>query len=269
MPELPEVETIVRQLQRRVRGKPIAAVKVLNTQVVDAGVRALKGNSIVKAFRRAKAIVLELGGERYLLVRLGMTGHFHYFPNGKISFPAQERKYIMVRFHFTDGSALTFNEVRKFGSMRLLSKKQVEQELAKLGPEPLAKDFTLRKFTSMLAQKGKANLKVTLMDQHFIAGIGNIYAQELLYHARISPQRTIASLSQHEIKKLYNSLRQVLQKAVQKQGTTVQDYVHIDGSGGFQKYLTVYGQTKCPKKHPITKIRQGGRGTYYCSRCQL
>lgn len=262
MPELPEVETIVGQLKKKLVGKKIKSVDVLNRKVIDSKIGRLSGVKVVKVWRRAKSIIIELAGKKFLLVHLRMTGHFHYLRKGKDL--GEFEKFVVARFHLSDGSILTHNSIRRFGSIKLLSLEKLEKELSKLGPEPLEIGF--KEFEQIFSRK--ANVKTTIMDQKIIVGIGNIYAQEALFHAGIDPSRKCDGLSSAEVKKLYNQIRRVLSLAIKKHGTTVENYVHIDGSGGFQKYLAVYGCQKCPKKHLLKKITLGGRGTYYCPKCQ-
>src|SRR3989338_2743233 len=202
MPELPEVETIVRQLQNKVGGKVIRKAEVYD-KIVDAKIKQLASISI-----------------------------------------------------------------RKFGHMKQVNKKELQRILDKHGPEPLDKSFTLQLFQTLLSKKSRANLKTTLMDQKVIAGIGNIYAQEALYFAKVSPLRNAGSLSAKESKALYTELRRILQQAIENHGTTVDNYSNLEGSGGFQNYLAVYQQERCEKKHLLEKITLGGRGTTYCPQCQ-
>ena len=266
MPELPEVETIVKQLHKHLVGKLVQSAKVLETKRADKKVEKVMPSKVLKAWRRAKAIIIEFEGKKYLLIRLGMTGHFHYASKGESL--GQDEKFAIVKFFLQDGSILSYTDIRKFGSVRLLNETQLQQKLAGFGPEPLGEEFTITLFTQMLAKKKKANIKVTLMDQNFIAGIGNIYAQEALYLAGINPKRKMGTLKEKEIKKLHHTIQYVLRKSIAHNGTTVNNYVHIEGVGAFQKHLAVYGKEKCPRKHKLTKIYQGGRGTSYCSKCQ-
>jgi formamidopyrimidine-DNA glycosylase len=266
MPELPEVETIVNQLKHALVGKKILAVKIKDKKVVSKKVMEAIGKEVVNVWRRAKSIIIEFKDGASLLINLRMTGHFHYAKKSLKLAPYE--KYMVAKFTLSDGSLLTHNSIRRFGSVRMLNRGQLDTELGKLGQEPLAKEFTLQKFIELLSKKTKANIKTTLMDQKFLAGIGNIYAMEGLYHARISPKRKIDSLSQLEVKRLYLQLQRILRLAIQERGSTVDNYVHIEGSGGFQKYLAVYGKENCPKKHPMKKVNLGGRGTYYCEKCQ-
>ncbi len=266
MPELPEAETIVKQLNKHVVGKRIRSAAVLEQKRADKSIEKTMPNKVLQVWRRAKAIIIELERKKFLLVRLGMTGHFHYAATGQRL--GNDEKFAIIKFYLQDGSILSYTDIRKFGSVRLLAAKQLHQKLAEFGPEPLGKEFTTDLFREMLQRKKKANIKVTLMDQNFIAGIGNIYAQEALCRAGISPKRKAGSLKKMEIKKLHYAIQNVLRQSIAHNGTTVENYVHIEGAGGFQKYLAVYGKEKCPRKHLLKKIYQGGRGTYYCEKCQ-
>lgn len=268
MPELPEVETIVRQLQRKVVGKRITKVRVFDSKVVNKAVRTLVGSQFLQVHRRAKAIIFVLPQHKCLFVRMGMTGHFHYLPTFQAFETMEDKNYVMAAFYFANGSVLTFNEVRKFGFLQMVTQHQLKEYISKMGIEPLGKEFTAEKLRNLLHSRKTASIKVTLMDQQLIAGLGNIYAQEALYRAGIDPRRKVSELSDMEINVLHKAIVSILTLAVQKKGTTVQDYVHIDGSGGFQRYLRVYEREKCPKNHPLRKVYLGGRGTYYCPRCQ-
>jgi len=264
MPELPEVETIVGQLKKKLVGKKISSLKVITKKMVDSKIKTIIGSKVVNVKRRAKSIIIELSGKKFLLVHLRMTGHFHYVAKGK-KLDELFEKFVVAKFNFSDGSFLTHNSIRKFGSIKLLSNEQLENELSKLGPEPL--EISLKKFNELIAGK-KGNIKTTIMDQKVIVGIGNIYAQEALYYAGIDPSRKVGDLSSVEMKKLYNQIIKVLKLAIKHHGTTIENYAHIEGAGDFQKLLAVYQSKKCPKKHLLKKISLGGRGTYYCSQCQ-
>lgn len=269
MPELPEVETIVQQLNKTVLHKKIIKIDVCERSVVEHELTELPPATIQKIWRRAKYIIFELDKGKYLLIHLKLTGHFHYVPRDKL---VQNRndyeKFIAARFYLHDGSLLTHNSIRKLGYIKLLSEKKLQQELGKLGMEPLSKEFTLEKFAELLLSRKKSTVKLLLMDQKLVAGVGNIYAQEILYHAGIDPRRKIADLSRDEIKRIYLSLQKVLQLAIRHHGTTVADYVHLEGGGDFQKYLAVYDRNQCPKGHAVKKISIGGRSTSYCVECQ-
>ena len=264
MPELPEVETIVEQLKRKLVSKKISSLEIITKKMVDRKVKSLIGKKVVTVWRRAKSIIIELSGKNFLLVHLRMTGHFHHIPKGK-KLEKEFERFVVAKFYLSDGSFLTHNSVRKFGSIKLLNSGQLKLELSKLGPEPL--EISFKEFIEIIGKK-KGNIKTTIMDQKVIVGIGNIYAQEALYWAGIDPRRKCGGLSPAEIKKLYNQIRRILKLAIKKQGTSIDNYTHIEGSGGFQNYLAVYQSKKCPKKHLLKKIHLGGRGTYYCPKCQ-
>lgn len=259
MPELPEVETIVQQLKKKVKGKTIEKIDILDSKVASPTIKKAIGCKIDEIYRRGKSIVFVLD-KGNLLFHLRMTGHFHYNEE-------KFKQFVVAKFHFKDGF-LTHNSIRKFGHIKFMDNKELERELIKLGVEPLSKEFSLEKFNEILLKKSKSNIKVMLLDQSLIAGVGNIYAQEALYHAGIDPRRKVSSLSSSEIKKLHHGLIRVLRLAVSKRGTTVENYVHIEGSGGFQSSLAVYGKGKCPKGHSLKKVVIGSRGTSYCGVCQ-
>ncbi len=265
MPELPEVETIVQQLHKKVAGKTIRRTEVYD-KIVDGKIKKLFSVCIQEVWRRAKYIVMDLDNGQHLLTHLGMTGHFHYVDQKRIS--NNHERFMVAKFHFSDNSFLTHNSIRKFGHMRLVNTSQLQKVLNKHGPEPLDKQFTLQQFQHILTKKARSNIKTMLMDQSVIAGIGNIYAQEALYFAGISPLRQAGSLSAKESKTLYIEMRRLLQEAIKHHGTTVDNYSNLEGSGGFQNYLAVYQQEHCEKKHPLEKITLGGRGTSYCPTCQ-
>ena len=263
MPELPEVETVVRQLQQTVQGKKIVSVTIHDPKVAAANVVKAKNSTIVNVSRRGKYILMELSNRSILLAHLRMTGHFQYLSQKK---PLQ--KYCTALLQFNDGSALTHHDIRRFGELSFLSAAETEQRLSSLGPEPLAKNFTLAQFQTLFAQYPRAQIKTKLLDQSFLAGLGNIYAQEALYHAGIHPAAAIRDIPALKQKKLYTEIRRILTLAIEKNGTTVDNYAHLDGKGDFQEFLAVYQQTHCPKKHSLKFLRLGGRGTSYCPTCQ-
>jgi len=270
MPELPEVETITRQLRKQVLGKKIVQAKTFDKRIADHSINKLVSLKIVKVWRRAKAVIINLEDTLYdhklfLVFRLGMTGHFHYADKLEKQAP---QEYLVASFSFSDGSTLSFNDIRRFGSVRLYTEGKLKKILDSFGPEPLSKGFMVGVLRVLFQKRKKANIKVTLMDQKFIAGMGNIYAQEALYIAGVDPRRKIESLSSSEISKLHHSLQRLLKLAIEKKGSSVDNYSHLEGSGDFQNYLLVYQRDVCPKKHKLVKIYQGGRGTFYCPKCQ-
>ncbi len=267
MPELPEVETIVRQLQSKILNSTISSVQSYDSLVVDPKLKTLKNQIITSITRRAKYILLTLNSTKTILIHLRMTGHFYYItPQTPTSQPYQ--KYRAAQFNFTDGSFLTFNAIRRFERILLLTPPQLQSSLSKLGPEPLDPSFTKQQFHTLLKQAPSSIIKTKLLDQTFIAGIGNIYAQEALYHAKIHPTHKIQDIPYPKLTALYHSLQTILQQSINRGGTTVNNYAHLDGKGDFQDLLAVYQKDHCPKNHPLSHLTQNGRSTYYCPICQ-
>ena len=279
MPELPEVETIKTDLQKTVGGKKIVRVWIHNPKVIrqpapGAFKRALEGLSIKRIFRRGKLLILELSNGKFLTVHFKMTGQLvlHQSPPvpKKLSITVQPAKpSSRVTFYLSCGMILDFNDQRLFGELRLIDDWQKLKFIQSLGPEPL--DLTSANFQDMLAQR-KTRIKPLLMDQSFIAGIGNIYASEILFRAKINPQRSAQSLSPEEQLVLYKEIQKVLKSAIKHGGSSVDDYVRVSGKNGdYARFHRVYGREGKPCfvcSSPVEKIAQGGRGTYFCARCQ-
>lgn len=269
MPELPEVETVVRQLRQKVLRKKIDLVEVFDSKVVDTQLQQEEPFSFQKISRRGKSIIMKFDSDRYLLTHLRMTGHFHYVPKTYKVIPGDTsyQNYLSAVFHFKKGGFLTHNSVRKFGSMKIVGREQLENLEASLGPEPLG--LSSEEFIEQVKQTPSAIIKSKLLDQKCIAGIGNIYAQEALYHAGIHPAKKINQISNEKLSQLNDELQRILQAAIKNSGTTVNNYSHINGeSGNFQDFLAVYHQKACPKNHSLRKINIGGRSTYFCQSCQ-
>ena len=266
MPELPEVETIVQQLRSKILDKTISKIKSYDSLVVDKKISYIKNQTITNITRRAKYILLTLNNQHTILVHLRMTGHFQYFPSVTIDKISQ--KYRAAQFNFTDNSSLTFNAIRRFERLLLLNRQQLQSTLSKLGPEPLDPSFSTQHFLTLCKQTPSSIIKTKLLDQTFIAGIGNIYAQEALYRAKINPTSKIKDISSKSLTVLHHTIRTILQQSIARGGTTVNNYFHLDGSGDFQDLLAVYQKDYCPKKHPIAHLTQNGRSTYYCPTCQ-
>ncbi len=265
MPELPEVETIKRDLERIIIGKKITEVSVHNPAVirepsVDKFKKGLTGASFKKVLRKAKVLLLELSNGKSLAIHLKMTGQLVYPGGGKKA---------RVSFHLSDGKALDFNDQRLFAELRLLDDWSSLKFIRELGPEPF--DLTPDKFKDMLAHK-KTKIKPLLMDQTFLSGIGNLYAAETLFRAKIHPARPAQSLSAEEKELLFKKMREVLTEAIHHGGSSVDDYVRLSGKqGGYVNYHKVYGRENKPClvcKTPIERISLGGRGTYFCPKCQ-
>ncbi|MFH0855616.1 MAG: DNA-formamidopyrimidine glycosylase [Candidatus Omnitrophota bacterium] len=265
MPELPEVETIRRDLERLVLGKKITEVCVNNPRVIRepevSGFRKwLTGATIKNILRRAKLLILELSNGKYLTIHLKMTGQLVYPGAGKNS---------RVAFHLSNGKILDFNDQRLFAELRVLDDWHTLKFIQGLGPEP--EDLSLSEFKSRLAGK-KTKVKPLLLDQAFISGIGNIYASEILFRARIRPERRANELTDKEKELLFKAINDILKAAIEHAGSSVDDYVRVSGEkGGYVKYHKVYGREgkECLAcKTIIKRINQGGRGTYFCPKCQ-
>lgn len=286
MPELPEVETIRRDLNRRIGHKKIKQVEVRKLKMVRGRVRdfrkTLLGRSFGRVDRRAKLLIFSVAGaDRYLLIHLKMTGQLIYESRREIvagghGWPPLDRrlpnKYSHVIFTFTDGSRLFFNDLRQFGYLQLVDRASRDKIVAGYGLEPLTREFTLPNFAKVF-QGRKTRLKTVLLNQALIAGIGNIYADEICHRAGLKPTRPASTLTAAEIKRLYLASRKVLCRAVEKRGTTFSDYVDADGrTGNYLRYLKVYGRAgkKCMtcKRGIIKKIKMGSRGTHFCPHCQ-
>ncbi len=289
MPELPEVETIKRELNGRIKGKKIKKLWTDHSKMVK-GVsfnrleKEIKEAEIIKITRRAKNLFFELSNGKSLWIHLKMTGHLLFksknpTPQELNSLEGDRfNSYIHFIFYFTDGSQIAFSDLRKFGKIRLIKAKTREilkdpkkYGLEENGPEPLLKRFSAEKLEEILQKKNKA-IKLVLMDQSLIAGIGNIYASEILFDAKINPIRKANKLTKKEIKKLYVSIKKVLARAVKMKGSSVNDYRDLSGKKGkFQELLKVYGKTgkKCSSCGKIIKrIKQGQRSTFFCPCCQ-
>jgi formamidopyrimidine-DNA glycosylase len=269
MPELPEVETIVRGLAAAAVGKAIARAEVRLAKIAEAppGVafgRALRGERIVGTGRRGKYAILELASGRSLVTSLRMTGRLVVQGVGEADFPGTH-----VVLWFSDGTRLSFADLRTFGRMRLIEPAQPWD--AKLGIEPLSPGFTPEAFMGMLAGR-TTPIKVLLLDQRRVAGIGNIYACEALWEARIRPSRPAKALTKPAIRRLHHAIVDVLQRAITMRGSSVDDYVDAGGlRGGFQNVLSAYGKLGEPCArcgHPIVRTVLGQRGTWWCRTCQ-
>jgi formamidopyrimidine-DNA glycosylase len=272
MPELPEVETIVRDLRPRLTGRTIAAVSHSDWPSTVAPLdpdhfrRTLEGETITGVTRRAKFILLHLGSGRVLAVHLRMTGALTFYPA-----PHPAGKTTRLIFTLDGGAELHFSDARKFGRVRLLTADEVPGFLAGLGPEPLPDDFTLERFQALLAGR-RGLLKPMLLNQRVLAGVGNIYADEALFRARLHPLRQVNTLTADEIARLYHAVRAVLEQGITNRGTSVSDY--RDGSGekgSNQTMLNAYGRRDqpCPRcGTPIARLVVGGRGTHVCPNCQ-
>ena len=279
MPELPEVETVARDLRglvvgARMTGVRVSWLKTLRSQDPAAFADAVVGRQIVATSRRAKLVVLELDDTTVITIHLKMTGQLFVVRGGR-----QEDPYTRLVLEFDDGRELRFRDIRKFGRVgvarRNASTGDIEGELGAkgfkgFGPEPLDPAFTARAFRKRIrARKGR--LKPLLLDQTFLAGVGNIYADEALWASRLHPLRSAASLRPGDEGRLYREIRRILAEAVERRGSSIDDYTAPDGDGEMQERLQVYQRTgepcfRCGR--PVRRIVIGARSTHFCSWCQ-
>jgi formamidopyrimidine-DNA glycosylase len=283
MPELPEVETIVRDLDKELKRKKIIAIKSSDKkalQLTGPELESVIGKEIKSVSRRAKMIVFDLAGS-FLIIHLKLTGQLvlktktglvaggHPIANEGRGLP---NGFTRVIFKFNDGSELFFNDVRRFGWIKLAVGDDFSQFDSQFGVEPLSPDFTLEYFKKVLVSRPKTAVKQALMDQEKIAGIGNIYADESLFAAGIKPFRRVSTLKAAEIEKLWRAIPKILLFAIKHRGTSFNDYVDAQGEvGNFVRYLKVYGRAgeKCRVcGELVKKMKLGGRGTHWCEHCQ-
>ncbi len=272
MPELPEVETIKESLKERILFKKVKEADIMCQKLIKYPEspefsKNIKDKKIKELQRKGKFLIFKLSHNHNLVVHLGMTGQLLYF-----SSPQKCDKHTHVTFNFESSDQLQYNDVRKFGGLWLVSDGWLRfvPGLSELGPEPLKKEFSLEYFQKTLTKK--CIIKHLLLNQKNLAGLGNIYVDEILFRAEIHPQRPASELSAPEGEKLYFTILGVLEEAIKARGTSVVNY--IDGNsqkGEFQRHLKVYKRLGDPCfncETPVERIVLAGRGTYYCPRCQ-
>lgn len=273
MPELPEVETVRAKIAPALEGRLLERVEIFDprlTRPEDPSNVALRlqGERVTVVERRGKYVVVRFETGRSLLVHLRMTGSFLYAPSGAGEGDPHRRAVVTL----DNGSAVAYRDVRRFGTWLLLEPGEVEAYLAdRLGSEPLEARFTARALGERLAGR-RAPVKAALLDQRTVAGIGNIYADEALWRARLHPLRPAGSLSVEETRRLHRGVRRALEVGIARQGATLRDYRTPDGGrGSMQDEFKVYGRAGKPCRRcrtRIAKTRAGGRGTWFCPGCQ-
>lgn len=286
MPELPEVETVRRGLHELIVGREVAS----ETHDTEKGFpntledvkQFLIGATITDVRRRAKVLMIDLSSGYSLLIHLKMTGQLVFVgetrfgaghPNDSLV-NALPDKSTRVTLTFKDGSQLFFNDQRKFGWARLLPTIEIPNIdfMKKVGPEPLESDFTAAQFKERFTRRAKTNIKAALLDQSVIAGVGNIYADEALWGAKLHPRRLVSSLTEQEFETLYNELRAVMNLAIEKGGSSNHTYVNAEGKkGSYMDFARAFRREgkPCPRcEGTIEKIRVAGRGTHFCPYCQ-
>ena len=271
MPELPEVETVRRGLEKLILGKKISNIDIRYPKMIKTDLhefqKEMPGQIIQSMGRRGKYLLFYLS-DKVLISHLRMEGKYFYYPDY-----VPERKHAHILIHFEDGGTLVYEDVRKFGTMELLAPELLDSYFIskKLGPEPTEKDFNLGSFKLAL-KKSKKPIKSHLLDQTLVAGLGNIYVDEVLWRAKVHPSRTSNSLSSQEARKVHDETIKVLGQAVEKGGSTIRTYTNAFGEDGtMQEFHQVYDKTgqACSRCGAIIeKIQLGGRGTHFCPKCQ-
>ncbi len=279
MPELPEVETIARELAPRVVGRTITGFKTDWPRAIKhpdliAFAREVVGREVLDVARRAKWLVLSLSDRAVLAIQVKMTGQLFVVPPEIVG-----DRHVHHVFSLSDGMELRIRDTRKFGRLglyrrdeagRVLGSDEASELFAGHGPEPLDEAFTLRAFRDRTrARRGR--LKPLLLDQSFLAGIGNIYADEALWRAQLHPLRSAASLRPADERRLYLAIREVLDEGIARRGSSIDSYTSLEGDGQMQESLDIYQRTgrPCPRcARPTRRIVLGARGTHFCSWCQ-
>lgn len=274
MPELPEVETIVRDLRPRLIGQRITSATLAKSDVLRGVskprlLRVLRGARFTDVTRRAKHAVFHLVGGQRMVIRLGMTGALIAYDR---RLTLEERKYAVLICELGKGRRLVYRDVRRLGSVWLLDERGWTRYVARLGPEPLDTEFTALALAQRIRGL-KAAIKKVIMDQRRVVGVGNIYANEALFNARIDPSRSAASLSGPETAALHAAIVDILTRAIDSSGTTFRDYRTGTGEeGNFQLELNVYGRGGEPCRrcghHLATTHSIDARATTFCAWCQ-
>ena len=273
MPEMPEVETVRRTLLPLIKGKTIKEVTVWYPKIITGDAKEFKrqlvGKRITTIDRYAKYLLIRLSGNLTVVSHLRMEGKYRL-----VKINTKKDKHDHVQIVFSDNSALRYNDVRKFGRMQLI-KTGTEKEktgISKLGAEPNSAAFTVSYLQNGLARK-KKNIKNTLLDQSVVAGLGNIYVDEVLWETKIHPLSQANTIPAERVAQLHDNINSLIELAIAERGTTIHTYLDANGkTGGFQKMLQVYGHKGEPCVRcgtPLEKIKVNGRGTTFCPECQV
>jgi formamidopyrimidine-DNA glycosylase len=292
MPELPEVETVRRGLEPAMEGARFVKIDIrrgdLRWPLAKDFAQRLEGKTVAGMGRRAKYLLADLSSGDVLVMHLGMSGSFHVFDRAGDKalgrYHHERSKHVThdhVVFHMSSGAVVTFNDPRRFGSMKIVARAKLDTEplLKGLGPEPLGNEFDAAMLARACMGK-KTSLKAALLDQRVVAGLGNIYVCEALYHARLSPKRPASTIAtrtgapNERAERLVDAIKAVLNDAIKAGGSSLRDHKRTDGDlGMFQHHFRVYDREgeKCPSpgcRGTIKRIVQNGRSTFYCPSCQ-
>lgn len=273
MPDLPEVETIKREFARDLVGREITAVEVKTPSIINVPleqfVRRVQGAEFIEVSRRAKYLVAKLSNGFSLIVNLKMSGQFlHSSPRGELN------GHVHAIFTLDDRTKLFLRDSNAFAAIAVLRSADITHFFAhlRLGPEPLKPSFEYEIFRLLVKRHPKARIKPLLCDDQFIAGIGNIYADEILFFARVHPERLATSLTDQEIQKLFDGIKHILPDAINHRGTTTEFYLDLNGDKGeYQDHLKVHAKPGRPCdgcSGSVEKIEVAGRDTYICPSCQ-
>ena len=288
MPELPEVEVVKRSLKRKIQNLVIKKVKIIDKnlryKVNKDEITKLNGCKIKNILRRSKFLIFKFNKAFVMLVHLGMTGKFFFIDRKnrkyKTSFyykldPHKDSKHDRVIFYLQNQQKLIYNDVRKFGFIKIINNKLYNNNdhLKNLGPEPLEKNFNFDYFKKYI-NKRKRNIKDILMDQKFVSGLGNIYVNEILFKSNIKPFRMIFTLKNIEIRKIITNTKKILKNSIESGGSSIKDFSSDNGKkGNYQQYFKVYGRQgeKCSNgdcRNIVIRTVISNRATFYCKGCQ-
>jgi len=288
MPELPEVEVVKRSLIKKTQNLIVKAVKIndgrLRYKIDRRKIKKIIGLKFKKISRRSKYLLFFFNKDIVMLVHLGMTGKFFFINRKKIKYKTsfyydlnqeKDKKHDRVIFDLSKNQKLIYNDIRKFGFIKLIKAYNIDQNihLKHLGPEPLSAKFNFKYFKNYLVGK-KRNIKDILMDQKFISGLGNIYVNEILFFSKVRPSKKILKLTDFEIHKIIKFSKKIISKAIKLGGSSIKDFSSSSGKkGSFQQHFSVYGKkgencsnAKCTGK--VKKIVIANRASFFCNKCQ-
>jgi formamidopyrimidine-DNA glycosylase len=286
MPELPEVEVVKKSLETKLKNLIIKKVNIINNKlrykIDNKQFDKIKGKKIISIQRRSKYLLINLSKDFTILAHLGMTGKFFIIDNNKkyktsfyYSLKKKDTKHDHLILIFNKKIKVVYNDVRKFGFVKIYNSKDVLNcgHLISLGPEPLSKNFNLHHFIKNILNK-KTKIKDLLMNQKFVAGLGNIYCNEVLFLCKISPIRSINKVNQKEIKKIVKYIKKILKKAILLGGSSIKNFSSTEGlDGNFQQNFNVYGRenASCSRSNcsgTIKKVIISNRSSFFCPKCQ-
>tara|TARA_B110000305_G_scaffold226548_1_gene274288 strand:+ start:410 stop:1273 length:864 start_codon:yes stop_codon:yes gene_type:complete len=286
MPELPEVEVVKKSLESKLINLTIKSVFISNNKlrykIDNKQFNKIKNQKVVSIQRRSKYLLINLKKNFTILAHLGMTGKFFVIDNNKkhktsfyYALKKNDTKHDHITFFFNKKIKLIYNDVRRFGFIKIYSNKSVlnSEHLAALGPEPLSSNFNLSYFDKYILNK-KKKIKDLLMEQKFVAGLGNIYCNEVLFLCKINPAKSVKKISHKEIKKIIKFTKKILKQAISLGGSSIKNFSSTEGEGGnFQQKFNVYGRENagCNRLRClgiIKKVHSSGRASFFCSKCQ-